>query len=92
MPDGFESQFKTSDYHTLGLGHEAVNELNRAISKFSAMASPHEGWAVIHEELDELWWHVKANTGRSPEAREEAIQIAAMALRYVADLCDRPNS
>lgn len=32
------------------------------------MASPHEGWAVIREELDpELWEHVCANTGRSSE-------------------------
>lgn len=70
------------------LGQEAAAELARAMHKFGPMASPHEGWAVIHEEMDELWNHVKANTGRSSEARVEAIQIAAMALRYVADLCD----
>lgn len=67
---------------------EAGRELERAVEKFGPMASPHEGWAVIREEMDELWDHVKANTGRSPEARQEAIQVAAMALRYVWDLCD----
>lgn len=62
-------------------------ELDRAVSKFGPMASPHEGWAVIREELDELWDHVKANTATGEEARKEAIQIGAMAARYVLDLC-----
>jgi len=60
-------------------------ELSRACDRFPAFNSPHEGWAVIREELDELWDHVRGNTGRGPEARKEAIQIAAMALRYVID-------
>ena len=66
---------------------DAAVELQRALSKFGPMASPHEGWAVIREELDELWEHVRANTGRSDAARVEAIQVAAMALRYAHDLC-----
>lgn len=70
------------------IGLEAAIELHRAMTKFAPMASPHEGWAVIREELDELWEHVRANTGRTDEARIEAIQIAAMALRYASDLCD----
>jgi len=65
---------------------DAGLECQRAMDRFHPFASPHEGWAVIREELDELWEHVRANTGRSPEARKEAIQIAAMALRYAHDL------
>lgn len=65
---------------------EAVDELAAAMTRFDSMASPHEGWAVIQEEVDELWERVKANDGRGPEARQEAIQIAAMALRYVVDV------
>lgn len=61
------------------------DELRRAMTRFAPFNSPHEGWAVIREELDELWEHVKANTGKGPEARTEAIQIAAMALRYALD-------
>lgn len=76
----------SSDVTTLG--DEATRELRRAMAKFGPMASPHEGWAVIREELDELWEHVKANTGGSAEARTEAIQLAAMALRYAHDLCE----
>lgn len=52
------------------------------------MNSPHEGWAVIKEEVDELWECVRANNGASLDARQEAIQIAAMALRYVYDVSE----
>lgn len=61
-------------------------ELERATTRFDRFKSPHEGWAVIHEEMDELWEHVKANTGRDRDAMLEAVQIATMALRYVYDL------
>jgi hypothetical protein len=71
------------------LGNEIAAELRRAQAKFGPMASPHEGWAVIREELDELWDHVKANTGRTLDARTEAIQIAAMAARYAYDLAEQ---
>lgn len=66
------------------------NELLFAVEKFGPFNSPHEGWAVIKEEMDELWEHCRANTGRSREAHQEAIQVAAMALRYVMDC--KPNS
>ena len=69
------------------LADEIAREARRGMAKFAAFHSPHEGWAVIVEELGELWDHVKANTGRSVEARQEAIQVAAMALRYAHDLC-----
>lgn len=61
-------------------------ELIRAIQKHAPMHSPHEGHSVIREELDELWEHVKADTGRSDEAIKEALQIAAMGVRYAVDL------
>lgn len=61
-------------------------ELLVATDKFPRFNSCHEGKAVIEEELDELWDHIKANTGRSPEARVEATQVAAMAVRYLVDL------
>jgi hypothetical protein len=61
-------------------------ELQRAIAKHGVFQSPHEAWAVIYEELDELWDEVKANRGRSESALSEAIQTAAMGVRYVADM------
>ena len=66
----------------------AGDELSEAMNHFPPFASPHEGKAIIEEELDELWEHIKVNTGRTPSAVEEAIQVAAMALRYVHDLAD----
>lgn len=61
-------------------------ELENATTRFDSFNSPHEGWAVIREELEELWEHVRANTGRERDAMVECIQIATMALRYVYDL------
>jgi hypothetical protein len=65
-------------------------ELERATAKFDSFNSPHEGWAVIREEMDELWDHVRADTGRDREAMVECIQIATMALRYIYDLGEAP--
>ena len=67
---------------------EVVAELRRAMSLFGAFKNGHEGWAVIREEVDELWDEVKNNKRPDHVARQrkEAIQIAAMALRYVVDL------
>ena len=51
--------------------------------------SPHEGYAVILEEMDELWDEIKR-----PKARRnysamafEATQVAAMAIRFLVDIC-----
>lgn len=66
--------------------NEVRAELLRALDQKGPMASPHEGWAVILEEVDELWEHVRADTGRTVGARHEATQIAAMGVRYMLDL------
>ncbi|HET7566496.1 MAG TPA: hypothetical protein VFJ91_00770 [Gaiellaceae bacterium] len=66
---------------------EVEVELRSAQRRHAPMHSPHEGHSVIREEFDELWEHVRADTGRTPAARAEAIQLAAMACRYVHDLC-----
>lgn len=66
---------------------ELREELGRAMTKHRSMASAHEGHSVIREELEELWDHVKADTGHTEEARKEALQVAAMGLRYALDVC-----
>lgn len=88
-------------------------ELESANKRFPAFRSEHEGWAVMHEEadeleaesdkilmlvLDEMWESVKSNTGTREYAREiqsravsaacEAIQVAAMARKYL-DMLER---
>lgn len=62
-------------------------EVERAIQKHKGkFNSPHEGHSVIAEELDELWDEVKADRGRQQSGFYEAIQTAAMGIRYVVDL------
>lgn len=56
----------------------------------------HEGYAVLLEEVDELWELVKLNPAKMTgeehttyfkKMREEAIQVAAMAVRFAAEVC-----
>lgn len=63
---------------------EVLFELWSARKKFPPFHSSHEGFAIILEEVDELWDAVKQN--QLPNARREAIQVAAMAIRFVKDL------
>jgi hypothetical protein len=67
---------------------EVRAEMERAITIYPPFNSTHEGFAVIEEERDELWADIKANKGRDSCAMIEAIQLAAMATRYVCDLRD----
>src|SRR5687767_13072620 len=70
-------------------------ELRRARTKHPGKQhSAHEGFAVLYEEVDELWDLVKAQTPKTEEGRdqkrqqmlEELVQIAAMAQRTAEDL------
>lgn len=63
------------------------DEVYRAINKHTPMNSHHEGYAVLLEEVDELWDEVKKQTANRDESnlQTEAIQIAAMAIRFVLD-------
>lgn len=61
-------------------------EFLRARGKFNPMRGPHEGYAVILEELDELWDAVKRND--NAHARKEAKQVAAMALAFMLEITD----
>ena len=60
-------------------------EYLNATHNHGSFHSPHEGYAVIKEELDELWDEVKTN-GSKKRMKEEAIQVAAMAIRFCVDL------
>lgn len=69
---------------------EVFTELKAATDSFDAFNSAHEGWATLFEEVDELWDEVKKSPKkREPEKmRREAVQVAAMALRFLRDVCD----
>lgn len=66
------------------------DEVKRAKQKHPGdFHSAHEGHSVIREELDELWDEVKRDGGgRDLAAFKEALQVAAMAVRYATELCD----
>ena len=61
------------------------DEVLRAQEAHRPMHSEHEAYAVIKEELDELWEDVKSE-GRVGNSKKEAIQTAAMAVRMLVDL------
>ena len=63
------------------------DELRRATVKHGPMVNAHEGYAVILEEVDELWEEVKAQHPDKDKQQSEAIQVAAMAARFVIDVC-----
>lgn len=77
------------DFRVGGALADLVTEIEMATEKFAPMNSHHEGFAVLKEEVDELWEEVrKKPEERSNERlRKEAIQIAAMAIRFIADTC-----
>ena len=70
---------------------EVLDELDKATVEYPPMASAHEGYAVILEELDELWKLVKRkqrdHDRLKPQMRHEACQVAAMAVRFMLDVC-----
>ena len=75
--------------------HEFVSQMNLLFEEFKEAKerypdfnSAHEGWAVIKEELDELWEEVRKYPNANTEAmKKEAKQIGAMALRFMVDIC-----
>jgi hypothetical protein len=68
---------------------DVKDELVRAVANHGRMHGPHEGYAVIKEELDELWDEVKKKRGgRDVAAAKEALQLAAMACRYLLEVVD----
>ena len=70
---------------------EVDEELLRAINIHQWSGSAHEGWAVIFEEVDELWDEVrKRHSERDKGAmRREALQVAATAIRFMVEVCER---
>ena len=67
---------------------EVINELKDALKVYPRMVSPHEGYAIIKEEVDELWDEIKPKPyiRSNLRMREEAKQIAAMPIRFMIEL------
>ena len=69
---------------------EVADEYRRARLRHDPMHSGHEGWAVIREELDELWELVRADQSHTMAAYIEAKQIAAMAVAFMVEVAEQP--
>lgn len=69
---------------------EALTQAKQGHAAWKPLNSAHEGFAVLKEEVDELWdWVKTKQRNRDLQAmRQEAIQIAAMALRFAAEVSD----
>jgi hypothetical protein len=70
-----------------------INELASAKKKHPKnLNSWHEAYGVIKEEFDEMWEEMKKNPKKFPQGevenkvREEAIQTAAMLLKFLVEL------
>lgn len=55
-----------------------------ARGRFPKFNTAHEGFAVLKEEVDELWDEVKSNNREA--AKGEALQVAAMALAFILEI------
>lgn len=87
-----QPKLNLSDEIVLNLVRE---ELKRARNKHTDMPSLFHGKAVIEEELDELWDLIKLDKAKLTPFEneivkrrmvEEAVQVAAMGVRFVVDL------
>lgn len=75
-----------------GICDEILDELSRARNRFPEFNSAHEGYAVLLEEVEELWTEIKDNkrvdSERIPAMRKEAIQCGAMIVALIKECCD----
>ena len=63
---------------------DVMREIEMVQGKWSPFNSSHEGYAVILEELDEVWDDIKAND--ITHSRKEMIQVIAMGFKYLTDV------
>jgi len=72
---------------------EILAEIAQAKAAWPPFNSAHEGFAVLKEEVDELWDEVKVNQKKRDLLKmyKEAKQVAAMALRFMRECCDETS-
>jgi hypothetical protein len=79
-----------NNHEIVALKSEAIDtiakELDKANDKFPLFNSPHEGYAVLIEEVEEL----KAEVFKRNQSKErmiaEATQVGAMAAKFIISL------
>lgn len=85
-------QAMAHDITAKGWIEDIFEEYIHASQERGNFASPHEGYAVILGELEELWHAVKQSKhGPMDRAMAQgATQIAAASLRFLVDFCRNP--
>ncbi len=69
--------------HRLQTTARICSELDRAYEKHGSQQwSRHEFYAILKEEVDEMWDAIKEDASQE-DVQAEAIQIAAMVFRYL---------
>lgn len=61
-----------------------VDEYKRARLSHKPFHSSHEGYAVILEELDEVWEEIKKNDIQ--KAKDELVQVGAMVVAFLKEI------
>jgi hypothetical protein len=67
---------------------EMMKEYESAKAEYSPFTSHHEGWAVIKEQLDEVWDEIKKKRGTKSQEKimKEVLHVGAMSLRFLMEL------
>ena len=63
-----------------------ILEEYKAAKRYPEFNSPHEGYAILKEEVDELWDDIKDNIDEHYLSLE-AKQVGAMALKFLICCC-----
>lgn len=89
----FEEQINEMiDFRITSIGRAIrliIPEYNQVIFKNPPLHNAHEGWAMLEQGMERLWYEVKKDKEiRSEELmRKEAILISVTAMRFIIDLC-----
>jgi len=87
FPNDNDEDYALTDNELQAL-KQILKEYVLAKINFKPFHSAHEGYAVLLEEVDELWEEVKVNQTKREAGKmgKEAIQVASMALRFLVDI------
>jgi hypothetical protein len=96
QPDPEEEEEEEEDEEEADLTSESDpmmdaiwSQVNYGRMTFGSFRNAHEGFAVMLEEVDELWDSIKLNQKKHPERDNliwhEAVQVAAMAIRIIME-------
>lgn len=71
---------------------EIIAEYRQARRRFGPFHSRHEGYAVLLEEVDELWEAIRVKGHTDAQVAMEARQVAAMAAAFMCECVPMPTS